>query len=269
MSSRMPYLQKTKSKTEGREAYLRRIASIHDDALGETSTAESNDRPGSRRLWGSTSARDLLEKLRSMLRTFLKWFMRLTLVGLVIALLAVIVWYLWGSWAQPSNAPAVVELASTVTAKEAHRAAEPIAQKWADDARIVSLSATWDAGQPFQDGQGDWSLLFYSPTKAATTLISVNDGAAAMVATHGVGRPISVSAESGWLIDSPVAIEKLRAEGGDDFLRSQPEATVSMSLDFSQDAAWSVRLIDQMTRRVFVARVSIDSGEVIDIQQSG
>jgi hypothetical protein len=42
-----------------------------------------------------------------------------------------------------------------------------------------------------------------------------------------------------------------------------------MSLDLAEDAVWRVRFIDQMSRRIFSARVSIDDGEILEIEQSG
>ncbi|MGD8858267.1 MAG: hypothetical protein PVG33_18160 [Chloroflexota bacterium] len=205
-----------------------------------------------------------------MIRPFFKWFLRFVFVAVFIVLVGFIL-YLWKPWVNSSGAPTETEtkLVSAMTAKEAQQVAEPIAMNWAGDAQLVSLSSTWDANQPFQAGEGDWSLLYYSPTQAATALISVINGAATVVGSHGVGNPITVSPDNRWRIDSPVAIDQLIAAGGDDFLRSQPDATVSLSLDLSRDAMWRVRLIDQMSRRVFAVRVSFDNGEIIDVQQTG
>jgi hypothetical protein len=90
-----------------------------------------------------------------------------------------------------------------------------------------------------------------------------------MIANRGVTDPITLEETVSWQIDSSSLIYQLRAAGGDDFLRSQPEATISMSLDLAKDPVWRVRFIDQMSRRIFSARVSIDDGEILEIEQSG
>jgi hypothetical protein len=267
MSLRLPHLQQAKTLPEDQEAYLERIASAQGETPSNDSTSSEDEAPSRRVLPDWTSERAIPTRPRSMIRTLFKWFLRFMLVGMVLVLAGLIL-YLWGPWAQPSSVPVEPEPVSSMTAKESRLVANPTALKWAEDAQLVSLSATWDAGQPFQDGQGDWSLVYYSPAKAATALISVIDGTAAIVGTHGVADSIAVSGEKAWQIDSPDVIEKMRVAGGDEFLRSQPDSTVSMSLDMSRDAVWSVRFIDQMSRRVFAARISIDSGEIIEIQQT-
>jgi hypothetical protein len=201
-------------------------------------------------------------------RWLVKWFIRPALLGILIAA-AVLFLSLWKPWAQSSSPPTAVELAASVTARESQLIAEPIALKWSADAQLISLSSTWHPGQPFQDGKGDWSLLYYSPTEAATAFISVIDGTATMVESHGVANRVNVLSNRVWPIDSPMVIDQLMAAGGGDFLRSQPDATVSLSLDLSKDAIWRVRLIDQMSRRVFAVRVSLDTGEILDLQQTG
>lgn len=269
MSPRVPYLQKTEDKPQGKEAYLRRIASLRRNVRDGNATAATNDAPatssGELDYWSEREART---KWRSVIRTVYKWSVRLVLVGMLVVLVGTVLYY-WGPWSNPGSTPVDFEPAPSMTAKGSDRVAQSIAQSWAEDARLISLSATWAAGQSFQDGEGDWSLLYYSPTKTATALISVDNGHATLVGTHGVAQPIDVSLNKDWNIDSNEAIDQLRAVGGDDFLLAQPDATISLSLDLSRDAVWSARIIDQMSRRVFAVRVSSDSGRIIDIQQTG
>lgn len=265
---RIPFLHRAGHEPQEREAFLQRIASVQDGQLAGDLEASGSHEPVSTVAMESSSDRWAPSRRRLVARAFYRWFMRILLVVMLVVLVGLIL-IQWGRWTAPADSPLVNEPTSPTTAKGSQLAADPIALKWAEDAQLVSMSATWEAGQPFQDGQGDWSLQYYSPSKAATALISVDDGRAVLVGTHGVTDPIRRLQEVGWKIDSPSAIQQLRSAGGDDFLRTQPDATVSLSLDLSRDAAWSVRLIDQMSRRVFAVQVSIDSGEIIDIQQSG
>lgn len=268
MPLRTLYLQRTENQSQEREDYLQRIAPFQREAQANDPAASGNDAAAKSGVddWLARSSTGF--RLKSAIHTFSKWFVRFALVVILVALVALIL-YWWSPWTNPVGAPTAIEPASSMTARGSHLAAEPIARQWAADARLVSLSAIWDAGRPFQDGEGDWSLLYYSPTKSATALVSVHDGRAALVGVHGRTQSITLPQENGWQIDSPTAIDRMRAAGGDEFLRSQPDAIVSLSLDLSQDAVWSVRLIDQMSRRAFAVRVSIDSGEILDVHQTG
>lgn len=261
-------LPQSDAQSPAREAYLRRLASIREDAqAGDPLPPRNASSAGP--MAPEASSRDASpRKPRLAMRTIYKWFMRFLLVVTLVVLVGLI-WFLWRPAAQTASDPVESVTSPRMTAKGSHQVAEAVALSWAEDAQLVSLSATWDAGEAFQGGEGDWSLVYYSPRKTATALVSVHGGQASLIDAHGVTQPIGAPQSSNWRIDSAMVISRLREAGGNEFLRSQPEATVSMSLNLSQDAVWSVRLIDQMSRRTFAARVSIDSGEVVGIQQSG
>jgi hypothetical protein len=264
MLSRSTYLKSAKDRSEGKEAFQRRIAEMQRASASAAAGNESvvalspPDSPG-KRISGSRGGRAV--------RAFYRWFIRFTLVALLVLLVSLIL-FIWSPSSHPGNAAVVVEEVPHMTAKNANQVAEPFALQWAEDAQLISLSATWDGGQKFQAGEGDWSLLYYSPAKGSTASIVVYDGEATMIATHGVSQIIDAPLGNKWLIDSETAIDLLGTVGGDEFLRAQPEATVTMSLDFSRDVTWRVRFIDQMSRRVFSAQVDIFDGQISNVQQS-
>jgi len=265
MLSRTSYLQAPKDKSDGREAFQQRMAEIQ---MASSSTAPGNNPQASLTAPDSQAKTRKRGRASRAVRTFYRWFIRFMLVALLVLLVSLIL-FIWSPTSHPGNAAVVVENLPRMTAKNAHQVAEPIALKWASDAQLISLSATWDRGQVFQSGEGDWSLLYYSQANNATASISVYDGQATMIAAHGISRVIDIPPGSKWHIDSETAIDLLEAAGGNEFLRAQPDATVTMSLDFTRDTTWRVRFIDQMSRRVFSAMVSIDEGQITEVQQSG
>lgn len=271
MLSRMSFLRIPNNKSHDRDEYRKRIASIQHEAPAETAGDEKN--PSSENTPGPMAIESGLEatsnkRFSPAVRAVYFWSVRLMLVVMTTVLVGLIL-FLWAPFSRQVSATADVRPLSKMTAMKSVLVAEPIARQWAQDTQLVSLSATWGADDEFQGGVGDWSLLYYSPSRQRTALIAVHGGLATMIANRGVTDPITLEETVSWQIDSSSLIYQLRAAGGDDFLRSQPEATISMSLDLAEDPVWRVRFIDQMSRRIFSARISIDDGEILEIEQSG
>jgi hypothetical protein len=89
-----------------------------------------------------------------------------------------------------------------------------------------------------------------------------------MINVRGAVEPLRVLQGHLWQFDSPAAADKLRAAGGDEFLASHADANVSMTLDLTEGGVWSLRIIDQMSRRLFSVRLGIEDGAIVEIQQS-
>ncbi|UCG25852.1 MAG: hypothetical protein JSW55_07645 [Chloroflexota bacterium] len=156
-----------------------------------------------------------------------------------------------------------------MTAKTAYDLARPAALRWAKDSQLLSLSGTWDSARNYLDGEGDWSLLFYSPSQSSIALVSVAEGSATVIDTHGVTQQPPVQTIELWRLDSPEVVNLLKSNGGNEFLRGQPQAGLALSLNLVGNTAWSARLINQETRRIFDVRLEADDGELIKILQSG
>jgi hypothetical protein len=267
----MSFLRIPNDKSQDREEYRKRIASIQREAPADTTGGEkdpSTENTPMPMAIESGSEATSSKRFRPATRAVYFWSVRLMLVVMTTVLVGLIL-FLWAPFSRQVSATVDVRPVSKLTAMKSGLVAEPIARQWAQDAQLVSMSATWGADDEFQGGVGDWSLLYYSPSRERTALIAVHSGLATMIANRGVTDPITLKETVSWQIDSSSLINRLRAAGGDDFLRSQPEATISMSLDLAEDAVWRVRFIDQMSRRIFSARVSIDDGEILEIEQSG
>lgn len=267
MQTSVSYLQNRNRKSNKKQVHqrLQTLASGQPDrdAL-EGSTAEHRQ---THFLAGSSAALPLIVRAKLAIRFVYRWLARALLLGMLLLLVSLGI-FLWAP-ATHSTIAKGAEPISRMTAKNSYVIARPVAQQWAADAQLIGLSATWDAGRNFQEGEGDWSLTFYSPSKSATALISVIDGRATLINARGVTESLQSRRFDLWQIDSPAVVEQLRANGGNEFLRSQPDASLTLSLKLLGDAAWKARLIHQESRRQFSVQLDVDNGAIIDLEQSG
>lgn len=204
------------------------------------------------------------------------------LIGLLVILLisAGILWLFWQYQLIPLETlvlpSPVVETVSDegsgtrrMTAKNAYSVSEPVAQGWASDARLISASATFDSGSDIQSGEGDWTLVFYSPEKVSTALISVMENKATLINKRNATHNPVLQGLDAWQVDSPNVVAQMLMEGGDEFLRSQPGAVLVLSLDMEGQGDWKGRFIHKETRRTFTVQLGAEKGEVIVVHQTG
>lgn len=161
------------------------------------------------------------------------------------------------------------ESSARMTAKNAYEIAEPVALGWASDSRLFSARATFDPGSDIRSGEGDWTLVFYSPEKYSTALISVMDNKATFINERNATHNSDLQGLDAWQIDSPNVVAQMLMQGGDEFLRSQPGAVMVLSLDMEGQGGWKGRFIHKETRRTFTVQLGVENGEVIAIQQTG
>ena len=203
------------------------------------------------------------------------------LIGLLVILVVSVglLWFFWWYQISPlealaSQSPAaqpVVEKDSEgkMTAKMAFTAAEPVALRWASDAQLLNVRTKFSAGSNFHGGQGEWTLVFYSPDKISTALISVLDNKATFINERkGDYNPELQSIEI-WHIDSPEVVDLVLKDGGNEFLRDQPGAVLILFLDMEGQGDWKGRFIHKETRRTFVVQLGAETGEIIALQQTG
>ena len=203
------------------------------------------------------------------------------LIGLLVMLL-ISAGFLWLFWRyqlipletlvlpSPAGETVVDDGSGTrMTAKNAYAVAEPLAQGWANDARLISTQATFEPGSVIQSGEGDWTLVFYSPEKFSTALISVMENKATLINERNATQNPVLHELDAWQIDSPNVVNQMLKEGGDEFLRSQPGAVLVLSLDMEGQGGWKGRFIHKETRRTFTVQLGAEKGEVIAVQQTG
>ncbi len=208
--------------------------------------------------------------------------LRKILIGLIIVLVAAVglLWFFWWYQISPletlqsskgveTAVGAEVPVIRRMTAMNAHAMAEPVALDWAQDAQLLSASATWQTSSDILSGEGDWTLVYYSPQNESTALISVvEEGPTLINIRHLEDEPQIIDLEQ-WLVDSPLVVTQVLKEGGVEFLRSQPGAVLVLTLNMEGQGGWKGRLIHKETRRTFAVQLAADSDEIIAVQQTG
>ncbi len=195
------------------------------------------------------------------------------LLAILLTLLGAMALFLW--WQNPAPEPSRQILAaqgvaatSAMTAKTAYEVAKPVALDWANDAALLSLRSTWKPEEAYQNGTGDWTLVFYSSEQNATALISVVDGYPVLINVREVGSPPILQDETNWLVDSPAVIDHLLSQGGNEFLRSQPGSSLVLTLNLDKQGGWKGTLIHKESRRTFSVHLGPGGDEIVAVQGS-
>lgn len=198
----------------------------------------------------------------------LEWVLSglLALLIVVIAVMMLLFWNLnrrqeTALPAAPDGGPAETTPAGS-TAQEAYRLAQPVAHEWADDARLLSASATWREGAAFTPANAGWSLLFYSPGRSETALISASEGAARLLRSSATERSLEPLDVGKWQMDSPAVVETVMAHGGEEFLQMHNQATLSLTFSALDALQWQAQLIDREQQTMLTIEIDPGSGAV-------
>ncbi|HSM58634.1 MAG TPA: hypothetical protein VK879_20945 [Candidatus Sulfomarinibacteraceae bacterium] len=151
------------------------------------------------------------------------------------------------------------------TAQEAFALALPIAQQWAEDAQMVSASATWPEGAALTPENAGWSFMFYSPGRSETGLVSVSGNAARLLRNSATNRSLQPLDLDRWQTDSPAVVETLMAHGGEEFLQTHNQPTLSLTFSALDALQWQAQLIDRERRTMLTVEIDPGSGAVTAI----
>lgn len=198
------------------------------------------------------------------------------ILALLIIVIAVMMLLFWNLNRQQSALPAAPEEASAgqemaevtttaSTAQEAYELAHPTAQAWAEDARLLSASATWAEGASFTTEDAGWSLLFYSPERSETGLVSVSKGRARLLRNSATNRSLLPLSLENWQVDSPAVIDTLMAHGGEEFVQMHNQATLSLTFNALDALQWQAQLIDREQQTILTVEIDPISGAVTTI----
>ncbi len=201
----------------------------------------------------------------------IEWILGALLVVLLIVV-AGLAFTLWYQPAQP-NAATMGQPVNTAgqTAMAALVAAEREAGNWQADAKLLTVSSSWAAreGRSYSSGISSWAFTYYSPAETAVAQITVNNNQAspALISdTDVVLTPMEIS--GGWKVDSPEAVNLALESGGNDFLSSKRDTSLTMSLNTAGDngrVEWLISLFDEQSEDFIAVRLDATSGEVIEV----
>jgi hypothetical protein len=178
----------------------------------------------------------------------------LVVVGVLVALLA----YWLNS--RPED-PDDINNIENSTAFEAFDLAQPVAQQWSSDARLLTARASWQPQVDFRDGRSSWSMIFYSAAESATAVISVADGKAQMIRTRTQTENIQPGDLSNWQVDSPAAVTNILQQGGDDFMTLHAKVNLILTLDTQGSPTWRSTFLDTDSKQTFNLNITADTGE--------
>jgi hypothetical protein len=154
------------------------------------------------------------------------------------------------------------------TARVAYTLAEPVAQSWAGDAALLTIMGSQSLAPNAPLAVSDWSLIFYSPSRQATALISVVNGQAIIISTRSNSlqrRPANLDR---WALDSQAVIEQFLAAGGREFITQEGATTLSLRLDVEEQVVWKSSLSARETGRTLSLWINANDGDLLDMRQS-
>jgi hypothetical protein len=154
------------------------------------------------------------------------------------------------------------------TARKAYTVAEPVAQAWAGDAALLTIMGSQSLAPNAPLAVSDWSLIFYSPSRQATALISVVDDQATIISTRSNSPQRQPANLDRWTIDSQAVIEQFVAAGGREFLSQERATTLSLRLDLEEQVVWKSSLSARETGRTLSLWINASDGDLLDIRQS-
>jgi len=148
----------------------------------------------------------------------------------------------------------VIELdEGEVTAKKLYPVAEEAARAWESDVQFISASASWDhASLATLAAPVDWVYNFYSPGLQRILFVIVTPEQKIIVRPHlqKVRREVKIINPEQWAMDSPTALSNWLSNGGNGWLQSALNPTVSAQLTYNpirEELEWTVAGLDLET----------------------
>jgi len=184
-----------------------------------------------------------------------------SILGLVVVAVVIGILAYWLSSRPKTEKVVTLNNLKYVTAIEAYDLARPVAQEWSSDAALLSASAGWQPETDFTHGRASWTLVFYSQSNSATSLISVTNANARLIRTTPQFENIRTGDVSNWQIDSPAAIAQLLDIGADNFMNLHAKVNLILTLDVKGIPTWRSTFLDSITKESYSLNITADSGE--------
>lgn len=195
------------------------------------------------------------------------------LSGILAVLLVVVLALLLRFWLQRNPQPAdetaeQTQVVEARTALTSFQVAQPVAQQWAADAKLLSARAAWPEGDSFDPEAAAWNFVFFSSGQSATALISVSQNQAQLISNRQLDRRLNLYATTGWEIDSPQLLSIVLENGGRDFLEQYGQGNLTLTLDTNDQFVWRARIINTDVPASLTLHVDPGNGEVLSSEQS-
>ena len=161
-----------------------------------------------------------------------------------------------------------------VTAKSQLSLTEQQIALWQPDARLFTMSATWDKADINTIGQPvSWTYRFYSPGIKRLYFVTVSPEGHVTGTSHSerVYHPPQPIPPDKWQIDSPEALNIWLNHGGAGMLNAIPGIQIVAQLQLSSPDAplnWIVAGYDPLSKHYHTVFINAQNGEVIEIKTS-
>jgi hypothetical protein len=195
---------------------------------------------------------------------------RILIVLLVATLAVTLILLLWawtgghpgGSPGGLAASPSVYPTTSPLTAEEALGPAKEAALRWRSDARLVSVSATWNRAsrESLLAGPAGWSFVFYSPSAGEIQYVGVGPKGASLSRSFPAPTPPE-TVEEDWRFLAADALLFFLASRGEQYLRDHPAAAVHLRLGVeSGHMVWTILAVEG-EKEPFILRLNAHTGE--------
>lgn len=199
----------------------------------------------------------------------LEWLLSGVLAILLVVVLALVLrFWLERDQASTAETGGQTELVEAKTALSSYQVAQPVAQQWAADAKLLNARAAWPEGDSFDPEGVAWNFVFYSPGQSATALISVSRNEATLISNRETSRRLNIYATTGWQVDSPQLLSIVLENGGRAFLEQYEQGKLTMTLETNDQFVWRARLINTEVPASLTLQVNPGTGEVVSREES-
>lgn len=143
------------------------------------------------------------------------------------------------------------------------------ALNWQGDASLINASATWavvNGATDIQDGRANWNFVFYSPTQNTAVSSTVVNDQVSVSEPYPILQKLNPLQVGGWRIDSDDALAIFLQNGGDTFLNTQTDITVTTQLSTISDEQrmeWLISAFANRNGEALTLVIDATSGEVL------
>lgn len=204
--------------------------------------------------------------LKKMEMTRLDWVLSLLLLLLILTLGALLLFVRGEETSPEAQAPLATWSFAPSTASGAYDMATPLAQRWANDARLLQARSDWPPGT-YAPEHSKWTFQFYSAQREEVAVIAVSGNAASLVKSSALRGDVQVADVARWQVDSDEVVQKAMQEGGQDFIAEHDQAEMVLILKAQEELRWTAVLVDAAAQSTFRMELDAASGKVTGLSR--